>query len=101
MSTERAQVNPVLEAMRVFDVYPHGSFTSFGSNPPPIEYWVSPGVHLGSWAGAYHGHGDRWSVLHLPASWVEAPADEQRLGAAVAFTAVDQAPAAWPADGRI
>ena len=25
-------------------VYPHGSFTSFGSDPPPVEYWVS-------WAG--------------------------------------------------
>ncbi|MFC9555977.1 hypothetical protein ACFTWF_34730 [Rhodococcus sp. NPDC056960] len=25
-------------------VYPHGSFTSFGSDPPPVGYWVS-------WAG--------------------------------------------------
>ncbi|MDT2005357.1 hypothetical protein FXW78_12590 [Rhodococcus opacus] len=25
-------------------VYPHGSFSSFGSDPPPVEYWVS-------WAG--------------------------------------------------
>ncbi|MFC9840510.1 hypothetical protein ACFVKB_43115 [Rhodococcus sp. NPDC127530] len=22
-------------------VYPHGSFTSFGSDPPPVGYWVS------------------------------------------------------------
>ena len=22
-------------------VYPHGSFTSFGSDPPPASYWVS------------------------------------------------------------
>ncbi|WP_230990397.1 DUF6308 family protein [Rhodococcus oxybenzonivorans] len=25
-------------------VYPHGSFSSFGPDPPPVEYWVS-------WAG--------------------------------------------------